>query len=64
MKAILNKNEFKKEIQSIHIHLQKQLDSAKYLKNEEETKVDPANIKFIEDATINFQKILHILEMN
>ena len=64
LKAILNKNEFKNEIQSIHLHLQKELDSVKYLKNEEESKIEIENIKYIEDTTINFQKILHILEMN
>jgi hypothetical protein len=60
----LNRSEFKKELQSINIHLQKELDSAKYLKNDEEFKIDIGNIRYIEDATINFQKIMHILELN
>lgn len=62
LKCTLNQNEFKSEIKLINIHIQKEYDSYKYL-NEENT-VDKEKERYLEDAGINFRKIINVLEMD
>lgn len=62
MKATLNKEAFKNELLSTQMHLQKEIDLKKYMK-EEVIKNDMFNYdKYLEDSCLNFKKILHILD--
>ncbi len=64
MKAILNKEGFKRELLATQIHLQKENDMKKYMKEEIGNNIN--NIenydKYLEECCMNFKKIIHILD--
>lgn len=63
MKALLNKEAFKNELISIQIHLQKDYDVKRYMKEDSiQGKLSVNDEKYLEDACMNFKKIIHILD--
>jgi hypothetical protein len=56
LKGILNREEFKNELKSIYIHLQKEADARKYLDQK-------GDDNYLEETCLNFKKITHILEI-
>lgn len=83
MKAILSKEAFKTELISTQLHLQKEFDMIRYMKNDNENakekekenediynnnnnNEDKENYEVyknnLEQASLNFKKILHIIE--
>jgi hypothetical protein len=53
---MLNKEEFKKELKSVQIFLQKEYDSQTYLNKENKSNE-------LEESCLIFRKILHILDI-
>jgi hypothetical protein len=52
----MNKDEFKNELKSIYIHLQKEVDARKYLQEKSQDNLT-------EETCLNFKKITHILDV-
>jgi hypothetical protein len=67
LKTLFSKEEFKNEIKLLNMHLQKDLDMKKFMKdenskeNEEKVSEEDKQERYLENTCLTLKKIMHIL---